>query len=417
MNQNKPSFVSTFLSHSKVDKPLVEAVARQLGRRGAVTWFDKNELLELGPLDVTLKQAVQQQATLSIFLSEASVNSAWCTDELRWAIEAQDGSAHLLPIYLGEPLRLVKAHELLRKRFLHADGDRVNQLGYVCTENPTDSDINAIANKIAASAYHRSIKKKWSDVIIYLDQRGNGLRRGIPELPENITRLDAPILVFRPDLGSRSPGATLRGTDWSEVVNTMMQSLSFALGTVRGETRSVRVLGSAQTGLMWAIGKHFDRTTSAALYGYGREEFAITNRNQVRHTSLPDGNFNAAVQIGEQSVKVGSAHETVALGVGSQNKFGPIVQSAVPGIPLFWIESGLIQDSEQAMSLVKDIVAVVERLRREYGTRELVLFWTTANHVALLAAANITSHVIPTVKYMEWDREASEYVHLPMSEV
>ena len=80
-NSFNARFVSTFLSYSSVDKPLVEAVAERLGRLGVLTWFDKNELLEMGSLENFLKQAVQQQATLTIFLSEASAKSSWCRDQ------------------------------------------------------------------------------------------------------------------------------------------------------------------------------------------------------------------------------------------------------------------------------------------------------------------------------------------------
>ena len=93
---NKLRFVSTFLSHSSTDKDLVEAVARHLGRRGVLVWLDKEELT-LGPLDIALKQAVQFQTTMTIFLSEAYLASDWCKDELRWALEAADGVAHILP--------------------------------------------------------------------------------------------------------------------------------------------------------------------------------------------------------------------------------------------------------------------------------------------------------------------------------
>ncbi|NJL40157.1 MAG: TIR domain-containing protein [Leptolyngbyaceae cyanobacterium RM2_2_4] len=86
-NSSKPLFVSTFLSHSSTDKPLVEAMDKRTGRRGVLAWLNRNELLEMGPLDIILKQAVQRQATLTIFLSEASLASNWCKDELRWALE------------------------------------------------------------------------------------------------------------------------------------------------------------------------------------------------------------------------------------------------------------------------------------------------------------------------------------------
>ncbi|MEN8445847.1 MAG: TIR domain-containing protein [Cyanobacteria bacterium J06555_13] len=408
------SFVSTFLSHASTDKDLVEAVAQRLGRRGVLTWFDKSELLEMGPLDVTLKRAVQQQATLTFFLSEASSNSSWCTDELKWAIEAQEGYDHLLPVYLGEPLKLVKEHAVLRSRFLHGDGNRVNQLGYACQQNPTAPDPDAIAQKIAATAYHRSIPKTWSDVVIYLDQRGSGSRRGFPPIPDSVARLNMPTLTFRPSLELRQPRELLTGQDWEDMVQTMNQSLSLALGTIRGDIRKVRVIGNAQTSLVWAVGKLLDRTTSAELYGYDRNGVAITNKGQITHTVLPGGNPEAAVQISGQPLEKNATYKSIALGVGSQDNYGSAVQKSVPDIPLFWLESGFINGSEQAMELVANLVASVKRLNQEYGADELVLFWTTANHVALLAAANLTTHVIPKIRFMERSHTPGEYVHLPM---
>ena len=405
--------VSTFLSHSSVNGALVEAVAQRLGRRGVLAWLDKNEL-KMGSLDTALKQAVQQQATLTIFLSEASLNSEWCNDELKWAIEAQAGTEHLLPVYLGDPLKLVRSHPLLREHFLHPDGDRVNQLGFAYQQNSGEPDPDAIAQKIAATAYHRSIPKAWTEVAIVLDQRGSGPRCGFPELPANIARLQAPTLTFRPSAESRQMRELLTGDDWEDMVTTLEQSLSNALGTVRGEPRKVRVLGNAQAGLVWAVGRHFDRTTGAALYGYDRDGLSVTNQGQIRHTPLPNGNPESAQPVNDTAREPKAKLPTVALGIGSQQRYGSHVQAAMPDLPLFWIESGSIENSEQAMALVANIVASVERLQRDYATRELVLFWTTANHVALLAAANLTTHVIPKLKFMERDHAKAAYVHLSM---
>ncbi|PZO35022.1 MAG: hypothetical protein DCF17_19580 [Shackletoniella antarctica] len=407
-------FVSTFLSHSSADSALVEAVAEQLGRRGVLAWLDKNELLEMGTLDTVLKQAVQQQATLTLFLSEASLKSEWCKDEIRWAIEAETGIDHLLPVYLGTPLTLVKGHPLLRSRFLHPDGDKVNKLGYTCRQDANEPDPDAIADKIAATVYRRSIPEPWSEVVIVLDQRGEGPRRSFPTLPSNMASLNAPVLTFRPSLGHRQRQEVLTGPDWHNMVTTMTRSLSLALGTVRGENRKVRVLGNAQAGLVWAVGRHFNRTTSADLYSYGRDDVAITNKNQDRHSPVSGGDPNKAKLIPAEAKGLATNQPTVALGVGLQERYATAVQQAVPDLPLFWLECGFIEDSEQAMQLVADMVASVERLRREYGTRELVLFWITANHVALLAAANLTTHVIPKIKFMEWDHAEGQYVHLTM---
>jgi len=408
-NSNKPIFVSTFLSHSSTDKTLVETVAERLSRRGVLAWLDKNELA-MGALDAALKQAVQRQTTITIFLSKASLASSWCRDELLWAIEAQEDCEHLLPVYLGNPLELVRAHDLLRTRFLHPDGDRVNQNGFFCNSDPTNPNPDAIAEEIAKTVYQRSIPKLWSEIAIVLDQRGNGQRRGEPSLPANFANLQLPILTFRPDLGLRQQGEVLTGKDWKDMVQTMISSLACSLGTMRGDLRKVRVLGEAQTGLVWALGMYFNRTTDVDLYGYGRDNLPITNRGQVRLTPLEGGDPHRAELLNESNTN----QLKVALGVGSKEKYAQAVKNAVPDISLFWIESGSISDSDQAMKLVADIVASVLYLRQVYNVNELVMFWTTANHVALLAAANLTKHVIHKIQYMEWDRSRMKYVHLPM---
>lgn len=323
---HRPPFISTFLSHSSTDKALVEAVAQRLGRRGVLAWLDKNELLEMGTLDTLLKQAVQQQATLTLFLSEAFLKSEWCKDELKWAIEAETGIDHLLPVYLGKPLTLVTGHPLLRSRFLHPDGDKVNKLGYTCRQDSAEPDTDAIADKIAATVYRRSIPEPWSEVVIVLDQRGDGPRRGFPTLSSNVADLNEPILTFRPNLEPRKRQEILTGADWDDMVTTMTRSLSSALATVRGESRKVRVLGNAQAGLLWAVGKHFDRTTSADLYSYGRDDIAVTNKNQDRHSPLSGGDSSRAKLIPAEAKSLVTNQPIVALGVGSQNKYGTAVQ-------------------------------------------------------------------------------------------
>lgn len=413
---NNLRFVSTFLSHSSTDRVLVEAVAKQLGRRGVLAWLDKEELA-LGPLDAALKQAVQRQATMTIFLSDASLASDWCRDELRWAIEAAEGLEHLLPVYLGDPLKLVKTHDQLRTRFLHVDGDKVNQLGFFSKNNPANPDPDAVAEKIAAAAYRRSIPAAWSEIAIVLDQRGNGPRSGPPPLSANVMSLDIPALTFRPHLGPREQREVLTGADWLHMVSSLTSALSTALGTVRGDPRKVRILGEAQTGLVWAVGKHFNRTTSAELYGHDRNGLPVTNKGQVRHIPLSGGNPSCAKLVSSAASSPLAHQPEIALGVGSAARYAQLAQQAIPNMPLMWIESGFISDADQAMKLVADIVASVEHLRQAHGVREVVLFWTTANHVALLAAANLTSHVIPTVRYMEWDHVSGAYVHLPMLNV
>ena len=130
---------------------------------------------------------------------------------------------------------------------------------------------------------------------------------------------------------------------------------------------------------------------------------------------LPGGDPAAAKPIFGAS---SGAHTEIGIGVGplkSSVSYASTVQQALSTTtPLLWIETENIDNSADAMKVVADLVASVARVRRDHGAREVILFWATANYVAPLAAANLTSHVIPAVRFMEWDHAHGAYAHLPM---
>lgn len=408
------NYVSTFLSHSSADHKLAKDVAEGLGHWGVLAWLDKNELLEMGSLSENLKQAVKQQTTLTIFLSKKSSQSEWCKDELRWALSEYPDDKRLLPIYLGDPLKLVESHDLLRTRFLNPDGDRVDRLGFYYPQSPKNPDTNALVEKIALSTYKHSISSSWSDLVIFLDQRGTGPRRGQPDLPDNIAGLNAPILTFRPSLEPRHKTELLTGKDWENMLTNMTKALSSIPGNIRGiDTRKIRVLGNAQTGLMWAVGRQYDRTNNVELYGYGRSGEIISNKDQDRLKPLTGGKPDCAKLISGETENLDMGQVEVALYVGTENYLQDV--KLMPNLSLFWIETDKISNSKQAMQLVADIIGAIKKLYQEHNVRELSIFWGTANHVALLTAANLTGqHAFPKIKYMERDHANRTYVHLPM---
>ena len=107
-------YASTFLSHSSTDKALVHAVARELGQRGTLPWLDVLELHAGNSLRDALTEAVRRQATLTVFLSFAAVESDWVERELKVAcdLEKELGvKGRILPVFLDTPKIVVKAHE------------------------------------------------------------------------------------------------------------------------------------------------------------------------------------------------------------------------------------------------------------------------------------------------------------------
>ena len=94
-------YASTFLSHSSADKPLVEAVAIELGRRGVVSWLDIYELVVGDSLSGALAEAIKRQATVTIFFTDNATTSEWVKKELLMALKTHI-DADLLPVFLGD---------------------------------------------------------------------------------------------------------------------------------------------------------------------------------------------------------------------------------------------------------------------------------------------------------------------------
>ena len=253
-------FASTFLSHSSADAPLVEAVARELGRRGILVWLDKNELYAGSSLSGVITRAVKDHATFTAFLSPDAIKSDWVDHELKAAFEKEDelnAKDLVLPVFLGDPEVLVRDHPLLRKRWCHGTAKLVDRAG-VIAENSGGLSVQArkIASEVAAAIYRKLKIEAATDVVIYLDQRGNGARRGEPKMPDSLARLNAPVLVFRPNPGMRSDGETLYRDEWEEMRDTMKTALADALQDIRSQhLRKIHLAGHAQLGFSYLIAR------------------------------------------------------------------------------------------------------------------------------------------------------------------
>ncbi|CAH1388343.1 TIR domain-containing protein [Candidatus Nitrotoga sp. M5] len=405
-------YASTFLSHSSSDKPLVEAVANELGRRGIIAWLDKNDLTPGLDLCNALKQALQRQATICIFLSEQAVLSEWVKDELAVALYNVKESGRIIPVYLSNPLELVKSHPLLKSRWLHADGNRVTQLG-ICLKPGTDTATQAceIADKIASGIYDDLSIEAQNETILYVDQRGNGMRCGeLLDIPINVTKLDAPALVFRPDIGKRRQDEVLYDDAWKNMWRDMECALDRSIGTVRGhDPKKIRILGNAQLGFAFFLGRYFNRNTSAHLYCYNRGDI-FNNQDQKRHAPLEGGNASCEANH-HDVIPVPSGHKQEAISLLLVNAIyvRPIVEylkdnsSTYPQYS-YWVKHDSFSSNEQVMSYVADIVALLLRLNREYGVRTVYLFTTLPFHVLPLLGANLL-HVMENIVFMEYRRD------------
>ncbi len=110
-----------FLSYARADRARVEPVAAALRARGASVWYDAS-LTAGGPAYVeSVRRALRRTSVMLVFISAASVGSAWVADELRAyrSLMAREPGHKLLAVHLDKtraPLALagvaaVDAHD------------------------------------------------------------------------------------------------------------------------------------------------------------------------------------------------------------------------------------------------------------------------------------------------------------------
>ncbi|HEU0025591.1 MAG TPA: TIR domain-containing protein [Ktedonobacterales bacterium] len=91
-----------FLSFAGADRARVEPVAAALRARGASVWYDAGSTAGGGNYVESMQRALRRAGALLVFVSAASVNSAWVADEVRSyrSLMAREPGHKLLVIHL-----------------------------------------------------------------------------------------------------------------------------------------------------------------------------------------------------------------------------------------------------------------------------------------------------------------------------
>lgn len=92
---------SIFLSHTSIDKPFVEKLARDLKRIGVNVWFDKWEIKIGESITWRIEDGIRENEYLGIVLSPEALSSEWVKSELgaAWVKQMQLRKVFVLPIY------------------------------------------------------------------------------------------------------------------------------------------------------------------------------------------------------------------------------------------------------------------------------------------------------------------------------
>lgn len=92
-----------FISYSHEDKDFVDKVERQLNKKGIRFWRDIHDM-KAGRMEKQIDQAIRQNPTVLMVLSEHSLNSDWVEREARAAREMEKDMGHdvLCPVALDD---------------------------------------------------------------------------------------------------------------------------------------------------------------------------------------------------------------------------------------------------------------------------------------------------------------------------
>jgi len=449
MNTTLPSLPAlntptTFLSYNSSDRPIVEATANRLCRYGIIPWFDQHDI-EVGlSLKEYLAQVVKDQDSITVFMSDHSMrqNTSWVSHELgvawrRWTDEGAGSDDRIIPVYLGDPKELIMNNQLqppeLREQIknewlLKEDPDKVDRLGIVpdnperCLDDPAPC-AEQIAKQIAFSKiYQRLDLRQARDIVIVIDQRGNGPRSGKPDLPALPPEVspNASALVFRPDLGERNRQELLSGTDWEDFQATLRAALGRVIGSPRSRPQNIVIQGDSQLALPFVLGDYFERNSTATLYCTHGSGQTFTNANQPREAPLSGGNPNC-FQAHASAPTEYRAHEALVL--MNEDRLHHALNylrhhPELPQRPLWVDPPSRLEDSNQVMDLVRDICTGLQERGRHRRIERLYLFTQLPFHAQPLVAANL-KHVVNETWFMEYRQgvaEADSYVPLPIGD-
>ncbi|HRA89271.1 MAG TPA: toll/interleukin-1 receptor domain-containing protein, partial [Planctomycetaceae bacterium] len=103
LSQHAPS---AFLCHASADKEFVRRLAIALASEGINVWIDEGEILVGDSLLDKIEEGIMESKYLVVVLSENSVNSRWCREELKMAMfrQTQERGIKVLPILIDDSI-------------------------------------------------------------------------------------------------------------------------------------------------------------------------------------------------------------------------------------------------------------------------------------------------------------------------
>lgn len=93
-----------FLSHTSIDKPFVEKLAKDLNNLGIDVWYDKYQIKVGESILWKIDEGIRESEYLGIVISQEALKSEWVKTEITsaWQKQVEQKGKFILPIYYRE---------------------------------------------------------------------------------------------------------------------------------------------------------------------------------------------------------------------------------------------------------------------------------------------------------------------------
>lgn len=142
-----------FLSHTSIDKPFVEKLAKDLNNLGINVWYDKYQIKVGESILWKIDEGIRESEYLGIVISQEAMKSEWVKTEITaaWQKQVEQKGNFVLPIYYREceiPLFLqgIKYADF-RSDYKHGLEDLVNVFGIKSIEAITADNWRMFVQK------------------------------------------------------------------------------------------------------------------------------------------------------------------------------------------------------------------------------------------------------------------------------
>lgn len=408
-----------FLSYSTKNTELVKNVANALCRRGIIPWLDIEYLHAGETIKENLEKAIKDQTAFVFFLSDDSAISDWVKkDELKIAvdIEKKGEKDFIIPVIIEKDAidQLFKNFPDIKGIWAIPDSKRINKKCILLPEDMKECErAESIARDISRALFEKLGFKKEENINIAILQRGGEKNPEESILPREVKSF--PTLFFRPHMEERGGNDTLFGDDWINWFNSMKESLSDALKPLEG--KKIHIMGLGQLGIFFSLGKLFNYSNHVKLYCYDRDHRKFTTKKKNFIEPIKGENPDCI----QWEKPVQPDDKAFGLYIGRNDYKGKVeahINSLNKEMPYGYIETKEINTSEQANTLIGNVVVALEKVNFKKEKR-IYLYTSLPAHVLPLLSANLL-YVGKDIVFMELRRDLTNsnsnniYVELPM---